>query len=162
MGIFCAFLCAVLVHEGGHIAAAYFCGVPVRCLRLGAVGFRLCIDYSGVSYGRELAILLAGSAAGLLGAWMAYLCGWSDAVLYHLALSGCNLLPVQGLDGGAALEVLLNMRFLPDTACRIARAFSFVIVVALWIAVVWICMRVQVNLGLLLTALWFLWGHLRR
>ena len=161
MALFLPFLCAVAVHEGGHIAAAYFCGVPVRRLRFGTFGLRLTMDYSAVPYGRELAVLLAGSAAGLVGAWISHLCGWSDAVLYHLALSGCNLLPVQGLDGGAALEVLLSMRFLPDTACRTARFFSFLTVVVLWIAVVWICLRVQVNPGLLLTALWFLFGHMK-
>ena len=161
MRAFLAFLLAIVIHEGGHIAMAYACGVPVRRLRVGAFGFRLTMDYSAVPYGRELLVLLAGGGAGLAAAWFSGLCGWHDAMLCNLALSGCNLLPVRGLDGGAALEVLLSARFLPDTACRIARFFSFVPVVVLWLAVVWICLRVRVNFGLLCTALWFLFGHMK-
>ena len=63
-----SFLCAVAVHEGGHLLAAILCGVPVRRLRVGLLGFRLSMAYDAVSYGRELCVLLAGSVAGLLAA----------------------------------------------------------------------------------------------
>ena len=153
-----SFLCAVAVHEGGHLLAAILCGVPIKRLRagVGILGFRL-----SIAYGRELCVLLAGSGAGLLAAWISHLCGWENGVFFHLTLSGCNLLPIHGLDGGAAVETVLSLWLLPDTACRIARALSFCTVVALWIAVLWICLRVEVNFGLLLAALTFLYGHMR-
>ena len=156
-----SFLCAVAVHEGGHLLAAILCGVPVRRLRVGLLGFRLSMAYDAVSYGRELCVLLAGSVAGLLAAWISHLCGLENGVFFHLTLSGCNLLPIHGLDGGSAVETILSLWFLPDTACRIARALSFCTVVLLWIAVLWICLRVEVNFGLLLAALAFLCGHMR-
>ena len=158
-----SFLCAVAVHEGGHLLAAILCGVPIKRLRagVGILGFRLSMAYDAVSYGRELCVLLAGSGAGLLAAWISHLCGWKSGVFFHLTLSGCNLLPIHGLDGGAAVETVLSLWLLPDTACRIARALSFCTVVALWIAVLWICLRVEVNFGLLLAALTFLYGHMR-
>ncbi len=158
-----SFLCAVAVHEGGHLLAAILCGVPIKRLRagVGILGFRLSMAYDAVSYGRELCVLLAGSGAGLLAAWISHLCGWESGVFFHLTLSGCNLLPIHGLDGGAAVETVLSLWLLPDTACRIARALSFCTVVALWIAVLWICLRVEVNFGLLLAALTFLYGHMR-
>lgn len=157
-----SFLCAVAVHEGGHLLAAILCGVPIKRLRagVGILGFRLSMAYDAVSYGRELCVLLAGSGAGLLAAWISHLCGWENGVFFHLTLSGCNLLPIHGLDGGAAVETVLSLWLLPDAACRIARALSFCTVVALWIAVLWICLRVEVNFGLLLAALTFLYGHM--
>lgn len=160
--IFLSFLIAVCIHEGGHLAAAVLCGVPLSRLHVGPFGLRLTMDYSAVSYGRELCVLLAGSAAGCIAAWISSLYGSSDAVFCNLALGGCNLLPVRGLDGGAAVETILSMYCLPDTACRITRALSFLTVVVLWTAALWVCLRVQVNAGLLLLSIWFLYGHMRK
>lgn len=155
-----AFFGAVVVHESGHLLVALLCGVPVQRLRAGIFGFRLSMAYDKVSYGRELCVLLAGSGAGFLAAWISHLCGWEDAVYYHLTLGGCNLLPIHGLDGGAVAETVCSLCFLPDTACRVSHALSFCTVLALWIAVLWICLRVEVNFGLLLAALAFLYGHM--
>lgn len=156
-----AFILSVIVHECGHLAAARLLGVPVRRIRAGAFGLRLTMDFSAVSYGKELCVLLAGSGAGLVFSWIAGLCGQMQMVQYGIVLSIGNLLPIRGMDGGAVLETLFSCFLMPETAYRIANIVSLLTVIAVWIASLWICLRIQVHAELLLLSLWLLWEHVR-
>lgn len=65
---------------------------------------------AGLSYGKELAAVLAGPLANLLwGLLLAWLGGpWLVPAGANLVLCAFNLLPVRPLDGGRALELLVS------------------------------------------------------
>ena len=57
---------AAAVHELGHWAVLKVLGVRILGLRISALGAVLAVDRRGLSYGKELAAVLAGPAANLL------------------------------------------------------------------------------------------------
>jgi len=149
---------AVLIHEGGHILAARLAKAPLTAFTAGPQGFSLAFDFSALSYGRECFVLLSGSAAGLLASALAFAIDRDAAYFSAVSavLSLVNLLPVKGLDGGAALSCVLSCFLLPDTVCRITGAVSLTAALLFWMAAVWIQLRIHVNLSLLAAALYFI------
>ena len=59
---------AAAVHELGHWAVLKALGARTLGLRIGVLGAVLAVDSRGLSYGQELAAVLAGPAANLLSA----------------------------------------------------------------------------------------------
>ncbi len=123
-----AVLLAAAMHECGHLAALAIFRVPVLGLRLGASG--AVIHAPGavrLSYGRELAVTLAGPAVNLISAPLLATCsarwGWEWGYLFagaHVLLGMYNLLPIPPLDGSRALYLLLAWRWGPDAGERVA------------------------------------------
>ncbi len=109
-----ALLLAVLVHELGHIAAIALCGGRVYNLNVTLSG--LCISCSGsMGTGETVICLCVGPAAGFALAYAAsYLGNLSQNLLliktagFSLVLSVYNSLPALPLDGGRALECLVE------------------------------------------------------
>ena len=97
-------LLAAAVHEGGHLAAVFFCGGKIRSVEFGGFGIRIRPFFSRLpSARREAAMLLAGPAAGFAACVPALLCGRWRFALLSAGLSCFNLLPFPGLDGGGLL-----------------------------------------------------------
>ena len=116
-----AVLLAAALHEGGHLIALRLFRVPVEGLRLGASG--AVIHARGarrLSYGRELLVTLAGSAANLLFApplaALSTRIAWEWGFLFagaNVLLGVYNLLPIPPLDGGRALYLAVAYCFGP-------------------------------------------------
>jgi len=121
-GVLAAVLAAAAMHECGHLAALRIFRVRVDSMRLGAFGAVICArGLRRLSYGRELAVTLAGPAVNLLCApllaSLATRHAWEWGYLFagaHALLGIYNLLPVPTLDGGRALWLLAAWRFGPD------------------------------------------------
>lgn len=117
--VLAAVLLAATVHEWGHLAALRYYGVPIRALRLGALGAELDAPMlARLSYFRELAVTLAGVAVNLLCALALALLsarlGWEVLALFagaQLLLAAFNLLPILPLDGARALYLLTAYLF---------------------------------------------------
>lgn len=87
---------AAAIHELGHWLVLRHWGVQTACLRLTVFGAEMISVSAGLSYGKELAAVLAGPLANLLwGLLLAWLGGpWLVPAGANLVLCAFNLLPV--------------------------------------------------------------------
>lgn len=116
-------LTAAALHELGHLGMLRLLGARILTLRIGILGAVLETDCRKLSYGGELAVVLAGPAMNLLCACLLTHFAPEQEVFIgiHLVLGGFNLLPIRPLDGGRGLELLLTWQFGPfagETAIR--------------------------------------------
>ena len=149
-GIF--FLTAVLLHELGHLLCARLMGIPLTGCSVRACGALLTFDFSQTSYRREGCVHLAGAGMGLCSAVLAAAVFGDSAAYFSgisVTLAAVNLLPVRGFDGGGVLHCLLSAFFSPETADRIGRTVSLLVVLFLWTAVLWVELRVRADAALL-------------
>ena len=109
------FLLAAALHEGGHLLAARWRGVPVRALSMTAFGCVL--DFVDEALVRDRDLLWIAAAGPLCNLLFALLCvtpwvgQWRGAALFgaeHLLLALFNLLPVFPLDGAVLCAGLLK------------------------------------------------------
>ncbi|MGN0629797.1 MAG: hypothetical protein ACI4JN_00580 [Ruminococcus sp.] len=101
---------AVILHETAHLAAMFLLGMKADSVIFHACGIRICPENRLCSYGRELAVLIAGPFANI-AAWgaVSYFHGNMLFAQSQLALGILNILPCRRLDGGSALCCLLSM-----------------------------------------------------
>lgn len=162
-------LLAAVLHEGGHILLLRLCGGQIEALRITAMGAELRIRHSErLSYGREIAAVLAGPCSNLLAMYilaaLAVQWNWENGFLYaglHGALALFNLLPVRMLDGGRSLYLLLSWKTEPITAARVMHAVSCLclsVLLALGAALQWV---IGIQLPLMLLEGWLFAGWLR-
>ena len=109
------FLLAAALHEGGHLLAARWRGVPARALSMTAFGCVL--DFVDEALVRDRDLLWIAAAGPLCNLLFALLCvtpwvgRWRGAALFgaeHLLLALFNLLPVFPLDGAVLCAGLLK------------------------------------------------------
>ncbi len=154
---------AILLHEGGHILALFLCGGRIRSVRFSPLGITLCTN--GVpSYGRELAVSLAGPFAGLLAFFLFRGAGGYFGLFagINLAFSLFNMLPIGALDGGKAFYALLCLVLPWQTADFVARTVSFLFTLLLWMTAIFLTLILDGGLSLYFLSLWlFAFGFLK-
>ena len=133
-------LSAAALHEAGHLAVLRLVGGQIEQFTLTPFGGELRIRRSEwLSYGREIASVLAGPGVNLvcalvLGRAAAEL-SWERGYLLsgiHMLLALFNLLPLRQLDGGRARYLMLSWLLAPITADRIGHGVGcFFLCVAL-------------------------------
>ena len=122
---------AVFLHESAHILALRLCGGRMCGFR--PAPFGLCIQYdeNSLSLGGEIAVSGAGCAVNLLSAAVSLVlyrfCGVDilDFGIVSLLTAALNLLPVQPLDGGRLLYLLLAAWRDPCFACRVTAVLTY-------------------------------------
>ena len=155
---------AAAVHELGHWAVLRALGAEVTGFRLNVLGAVLETDSGRLSYGGELAAVLAGPAGNLLAALVLTALGkgrWPAAVGANLVLCAFNLLPVRPLDGGRALYLLASWTAGPAAGETAVRWAGGVTAAALAALIAWVMLRTGGSLWLLPTLLASVyWGAL--
>ena len=125
------FLLAAALHEGGHLLAARWRGVPVRALSMTAFGCVL--DFVDGALVRDKDLLWIAAAGPLCNLFFALLCvtpwvgRWHGAALFgaeHLLLALFNLLPVFPLDGAVLCAGLLKPKVGERRAEQVVLALS--------------------------------------
>lgn len=114
-GTFLPFLCAVTLHEAGHLLALRCMGAQVHKISFQLTG--AIIRTQPLRYPQELWAAAAGPAVNLL-CTLVFLHKSPAFALVNLLLLFFNLLPLYPLDGGRILRALLHM-LLSDGAARI-------------------------------------------
>lgn len=145
-------IAAALLHELGHLTAMLLCGVGVRGVSLRLFDVKIDAD-SPRGFARDLCVTLGGPAVNLLLAAALVPTG-SFFGGANLALGCFNLLPVQSLDGGRLLELLLLRRFGARACDRVMRIASFLFLLPLMTAGLYALLRSGYNYSLLAVSLY--------
>ena len=133
------YLWAVLfssLHECGHLAALRAFHCPVDSITLGPVGIRIDQKDLPLSYSRECIVALCGPAVNLV-CMAVCLIGkrYSDAFSLPLALNTglfvINMLPVEPLDGGRMLRMLMLLKTSPEKAEKVLGITQTVLIILL-------------------------------
>lgn len=115
----CQTLAVCLLHECGHGMAMVLSGAGLSEIRFQAAGMQLCTRHRLLPMHQELAVLLGGPLINLLMAGVLCLTvGKTLPMWMHLGMGLFNLLPYRMLDGGAAIQCILEgkdyiLRLLP-------------------------------------------------
>ena len=140
---------AAAVHELGHWAGLKVLGVRILGLRISALGAVLAVDRRGLSYGKELAAVLAGPAANLLSTAVLARMGLETAAGVHMVLGAFNLLPIRPLDGGRALYLGASWLLGPAAGEAAARWTGTAAALALVAGLSWLMVQSGGSLWLL-------------
>ena len=155
-------LLAASIHEMGHLLMLYLTGAKVSGLSIGVFGAVLDADTSRLSYGRELASVLAGPAANLMAA---VVCGtWGNNSFFigaNVILCGFNLLPIRPLDGGRSLYLLALWKWGVERGERLTGRIGSVTALLLAAALTVVMYRSGGSLWLLPPAGWMLGAAVR-
>ncbi len=155
-------LLASLVHELGHMVAAWLLKGELHRLTLSVVGAELRFSYpQPLSYGGESLVALAGPVANLVMGAVAYGVGAYLPAILSFGIGGFNLLPVLPLDGGRVLYGLVAIRLEPPWPERIMTCIAGVLI-GLLMGGGAIAAVKYANVTLLLTSMWLLAGTIRK
>ena len=126
-------LAAALCHELGHLFILWLYHVPVEAVTITPMGAVIRAPLQDhLSYGRDLLATLAGAMVNFALAFLfARVTGEYLFAGANFLLGVYNLLPVQGLDGGRALYLLIAWRTEPFTAQRLAALVNAVVLAVL-------------------------------
>lgn len=156
------FMLPVIIHETGHIVAIAVCRVEIESIRFTAFGIDIKKKQQpGLMPGVELAVLFAGALANLAAAAGTYFFAAESMrsmlfVSVNIAVAIFNLLPIGSLDGGGIARVISEYYFKPRTAFVLSRLFSFIALVPLFAAAIFLILTPERNFTLLLICAYLL------
>ena len=167
----CAF-----AHELGHLFAARSRGIAIEQIRIGLTGARICTREGAGSYFDELILALSGplvnvaavaygvfifnrfgiSAVEVLGAAERFALGgrtdalgvWAFVIACAAVQGAVNLLPVRTLDGGRVLYCLCALTLGQRAAERVLSFTSGMCAIAIWLAALYLMLKVHAGLGI--------------
>ncbi len=147
----CCFL-AALLHESGHLLMMRLNHVSVRGLRLRLFDVLIEAD-APKSFRADVLITLGGPVMNLL-CFLLFRPLDMKLSLPHLALGVFNLLPVMSLDGGHLLVITLERRFSPRVSGTLLRITTFLFILPLMTAGIYILLNSGYNYSLLAISLY--------
>ncbi len=155
---------AIIIHESGHLLALHhYSSFPSR-IKLTLFDFAICDKKKNVRCLRqELVIILAGVSANMLFFLLTMGINfffphifWEMLMNANLTLAVFNSLPVESLDGGQAVFLLLCKKADPKNAVKILEIISFVVLLPIAALGFLVLLRSKYNFSLLLTAIYLI------
>lgn len=171
---------AAFIHECGHILAAWMQKIPIKEIKLGFSGIRICTDSGVTSYKKELILAASGPLFNLLTLLLCAVIFYSLHVdlsesfslserfldgggggfcgaLGFFSLSSAmhcvvNLLPVNTFDGGRIVYCLISIIFSEEIAARVTDILSALCALILWIIALYLLLKVSSGLGVFVFA----------
>lgn len=146
-------LCAVIVHELGHLLCAAILKIKIESLKLSIFGARINTRRE-LSYVDEIIFALCGPLLGFLFFAFTFRIALSNVSLpfcqnflfpfsiLSLCLSIFNLIPLPSLDGGRILKCVFCLLFSLDRAEKIMRVTSFFTLLCLWMLSVYMMLKI--------------------
>ena len=135
---------ASAVHEAGHIAAMYLCGIRPTTFTVYPFGVDINTGDTLSSYRSDILVATAGCAINLLLAAVTFTFIPAFAMCCTV-LAVLNILPIKSLDGGRIVECALLLRMGEDEAARVVYVLSFLFIVMLWIISVYLLFYAPFN-----------------
>jgi stage IV sporulation protein FB len=153
-------LCAVSLHELGHLTVAKILKIKIKCFRLSILGARIETEES-LSYTNEFLLAAGGPFFGLLGFAFVFPYTWQYPTdssiqsfwlpfsIISLCLTLFNLIPLSSLDGGRMAFCLMCQIFSLRFALKIIRISSFLTLFSFWIFSVYMMIKISMGLSML-------------
>ncbi len=147
-------VCAIFLHELGHLLCACFLKIKIKCFELSILSARI-KTYKELSYVDELIFALGGPLLGFLGFALTFKIALNYIALpffqnflfpfsiLSLCLTIFNLIPIATLDGGRILKCILCIIFSLDMANKILHFTSFFTLLVLWMLSVYLMLRMS-------------------
>ena len=143
-----------ILHEIGHLIAAYACRVRVSEMSVTVMGARMTLE-GCYSYTKEFVISLCGPLINII-----CVCVYIVYIKYNgiteesndflnasLSLAITNLLPIKSFDGGRMLQCLLLRKIETTFTNRIISGTSFFTLFTLWCTSVYFLLRYNLTLS---------------
>ena len=155
---------SVIAHETGHLLAMKYFGSYPRKIKLTLFDIAI-IDCKKITRSdkAEFIITLAGVTVNFILVTISYFLMNISENSYiqmifdtNFTLGLFNSLPIDSLDGGQALFILLSMKFSPFTSMKILDIISFVILIPVAVMGFLVLLQSKYNFTLLLTALYLI------
>ena len=148
-------LCAVIIHELGHIFAAKHLNINISECKIDIFGASLSPEFNNFSYKNEIVLCACGPLFNIFTS-LAIMPFWlltkQEYLLYFilssLTLALLNLLPIKGFDGGRICQSILCLISEPHLANRSITIISFVCILVLWLISVYLLLIARSNLSL--------------
>ena len=153
---------AILIHEAGHIVAIGIIGGKIE--RIDITPFGLIIRRSRLisSYTNDFFVYISGPALNFIFALAFLPClsvhdnPMSLFAFQNLSFGLLNLLPVNSLDGGRAIESLILMNHDEEVARRCTKILSAVVLLCAWIAAIYFLLFTGSGISIFLFSFWLL------
>ena len=159
-------ICAVSLHEAGHLIASKLLNIPLSGTDFTPFGIRLSFDLSTESVIKEVLVYLSGSLVSIIAGTAVLLTSspHNKAVfsfaLVSLTFGFVNLMPVKNLDGGCIAESILSAILSPDVGFRITKAVSDVFVFLFWFCTLYISLSDGINVLMIAMAGYLIFSSL--
>lgn len=153
---------AAIIHECGHIIMFLLLGNKPKKIAFEVSGISILKENTYTAYWKDILIIMAGPCTNLL---MAFLLlhnnPYSINGFLHLGVGCFNLLPIKVLDGGELLMLLLSIKYDSVRAERIVLFISYVIIIPILAAGLFIALSDSHNLTLVVTGIYLLISMLK-
>ncbi len=140
-------ICAIVIHESGHMIAGRLCGANVSKIIVCGLGASIEFDRSFGAYD-EITVLGAGMLFNLLSASAATLFGGKLTVfiVFSLGYAMVNMLPIPTLDGGGIFSSVVALKFPYWIHRKLCGTVSFVFLFILWQIGIFILFKTEANI----------------
>ena len=155
LSLFC--FSAAIIHESGHLMAAYILSAKPKELTVSCFGMRLRVSDSLQHPSQEVLIALAGPLMNLMHSVLLYVLPVNTIYAkLHIVMVVFNLLPVLPLDGGRILHAVIFDLFQPLIVARIETVVFACAFVPLFVLGGWLALTPPHNITLLIVGVYLL------